>query len=124
MLAPLAIGGEWELVGDALAIAVGEEGIVALAGGQAALGEAEHDDDVELEPEGETDRPDEDAVAEAASAPEVGIELEGEGAGEAGEVGPRCHRVEVGEAVECGIDLGRRLLLLGGPGSALLLAAE
>ena len=77
------LGGQRQAATGAGALAVGQEHVVGRAGGERALGHAEHDDDVEVLAEGEADRADEHAVAQAPDAPEVGVELELERAPEA-----------------------------------------
>ena len=76
------------------ALVVGEERVVAHGGGERALGQAEHDDEVEVEADAHLDGADEHAVAEAADPAEVVLELELEGAVEHVErrPGPRRRR--------------------------------
>ena len=92
---------------------VGEEGVVAHGGGERALGEAEHHDEVEVEADAHLDRADEHAVAEATDPAEVVLELELERAVEHVEGDGVLHRVERAEPVQRLVDpLGR--LALGG----------
>jgi hypothetical protein len=90
-------------------VAVGQEGIVAHDAGQRALGQAEHDDEVEIEADGERQRGDQHAVAESAHPSQVGVELQRQGAAEDIERGRRLDVVQGGQSIEDGVDP------LGGP---------
>ena len=105
VLAALAVGGDRELGGDGLAVAVGQERVVPGPRGQDAFGQADDDDRVQVEAEGQRQGPDQDAVTEASAAAEVGLQLEGQGAGEAVEAGGGGDGVEPAEAVDGGVDL-------------------
>ena len=88
--------------------------------GERALGQAEHDHDVEVLAEGQPDRADEHAVAEAADPAEVGVELQLQRAAEPLHRGDGVDAVEPAEAVEGGDDLvvGHAFGLgPGGPGT-------
>ena len=102
-----------QLVVGAGALVVREEGVVAHAGRERALGEAEDHDEVEVERDAHLHRAHEHALAEAPHPAEVLLELELQGAVEHVEADRGLHGIEGTEAVQrlgdpfCGLALGR-----------------
>ena len=111
-------------LGERGADPVGEQRVVATAGGVGALGQADEDDDVELETEGHVGGAEEDAVAEGAVAADVVGELELESAAESSDGRVRVDAVEVAEAVDRGVDALAGGLLVERPVLPERLAAE
>ena len=105
----------WERRGSSspvdTALVVGEQGVVVGRRGEQPLGQAEHDNQVEVEADAHAHRPDQHALAHAPDPAEVGLELELQGAGEDVEVDRLLDRIEAGQPVEGPLHpLGRLLL--------------
>ena len=124
MLAVDALVAERELVTRGLPFVIWEQRVVTDRCRERALGEAEDDHEVEVEPDAHRDRADEDAVAEAADASEVGLELERERAREHVEADRAFDVVEGREPVERGLDPLGGLAFGVGPAFAACGAAE
>ena len=119
-----ALPAKRELVARRLPFEVGKERVVAHGRGEGAFGEAEDDDEIEVESDAHGDRPDEDAVAESADTPEVGFELERKRAREDVEIDGAFDLVEGREPVEGGLDAVGGLAFGLGPALAAGDAAE
>ena len=104
-----------QLVAGGFAFVVGEERVVVHRCGEGALGETEHDDEVEIEADPHRDRTDEHTVAEASDPTEIRFELERQRAGEHVEAHRAFDRVERGESIERGLDAVGGLPLAVGP---------
>ena len=106
-------------------LAVREERVVPRRGGEHAFGQAEHDDEVEVEPHPHADWSDEHALAHPTHPAQVRLELELEGPREHVEVHRSLHLAQAGEPVEGAINsLGRPLLGRRPVGSGRLAAEE
>ena len=115
---------ERKLSVERAALVVGEQGVLAMAGGERALRESEHDDAVELQAEAHGDTPHEQAVTEAADPTEARVELQLEGTSEHGERRLGLDVVEAGEAVERALDALGGVDLVLGPGAPLAVSSE
>ena len=76
VLALDALGAQGQFVAGRRPFVIGEERVVVGRRGEQALGQAEHDNQVEVEPDSHADRPDQHALAHPPDPAEVGLELE------------------------------------------------
>ena len=76
MLALDPLGPQGQLVAGRRPLVVGQQRVVAGRGREHALGQAEDDDQVEVEADAHADRADEHALAHPPDPAEVGLELE------------------------------------------------
>ena len=81
MLALDPLGPQGEFVAGRLSFVVGEEGIVVHRRREETFGQAQDDDQIEVEPDAHADGPDQDPLAHPAHPAEVGLELELDGRG-------------------------------------------
>ena len=125
MVEPVDVAGpQGELAAGGVAVLVGEEGVVPERGGERALGHADGDDQVEVDPDAHRHRPDQHAFAEPADAAEVRFELDGERAGEHVEADRTFEVVEHRQPVEREDQALGGAALGFGPGGAPGRAAE
>ena len=108
-----------QLAAGRLPLAVGQQRVVSAGCRERALGQAQHDDEIEVETDAHADGADENPLSEAADSAEVVFQFELQGAGEHGQIDRSFHRIEGGEAVDGPLDPLGRLHLGGRPAVAL-----
>ena len=106
------------------ALVIGQEGVVMGRRGEQPFGQAEHDDQVQVQPDPHAHRSDQHPFAHAPDPAEIGFELEFEGAGEHVEFDRLLDRVETGQAIEGPLHPFGRLLLDRRPRRRDALVAE
>ena len=104
VLALDALAPQWQLPPSRRPFVVGEQRVVADRPGEGPLGQAQDDDQVEVQADAHRDRADEDAFPEAADPSEVGLQLQFEGPGEHVEPDRSLDGVERGQAIERCLD--------------------
>ncbi len=124
VLALHGLGPQGQFAAGGPTLVIGQERVVPGRRGEQPLGQAEHDNQVQVQTNPHAHRTDQYAFAHASHPTEVGLEFELQGSGEHVEFDRLLHRIEAGQSVESPIHPLGRLLLDRRPCTAAPFIAE